>query len=160
MLVSASGSRAEPTAGSRRSPTWGSEPECGRSVGVAPLHPDCRPVIRPMRSLTPGSHTKQTPKLDDPMCILVSQRGSGSPGSHGCKLGISTGLPENASLPSRAPAQRCFSSGLFLPVAPRSPALFWLTLSARATQGQWAADGGSPGSCCLQILRDSRPGAG
>lgn len=103
---------------------------------------------------------KQTPKLDDSMYIIRSQPRPGRTGWRRRTLRFAMVLLENTSLPRQNSDPRCFSSGLFLPVALRSPALCWLTRWAQATQGQWAADGGSPGSCCLQILWDSRPGAG
>lgn len=132
-------------------PPWYSEPECGRSVGEASVLPGYRIVIRPTMITMPGSQTKQTLKLDDSMYIIISQLKSGKPTSYCCKLRISMVLLENSFLPRQGSDSRCFSSGLSPPVALCSPALFWLTLSAQATQGQWVADGGSPAAAASKF---------
>lgn len=67
---------------------------------------------------------------------------------------------KKSSLPRQGGDSRYFSSGLCPPVAPRSPSFvlaYTLSPGHPGAAGCWR---GSPGSCSLQILRDSRPGAG
>ena len=99
----------EPRVGGRRSTILVLGARTWQTRGSGPNPPRlCRTVRRPMMSITPGSHTKQTPEPHDFTYIVVSQVGSGRPGSHGCKLRTSTVLLEDASLPRQSARSEVF----------------------------------------------------